>query len=543
MPEGGSQRRSNRRNIGRPPQRLIEGRLIEERLIDQRQGIERTDRPPQDVEDQTAAIEMVDRQQQPQGGNPPPNPEMNQHPILENDQNQPAAGNNAGQGIDPHIAQAINTAINNAVGQMTALLQPLLQQQQQAQQQPQLQQQMQQPVPQPQVPQRVQNQPMQQQAPPQLQVPPLAPQPPLPPPVQNLPVPPQAPAAVRPQQIIVAAMSTFPNSNDPMIDPRDPARGRLYQSMYNEAKDELKTKIDGKNLTMVISELMERCTAINCHDIFEVSTGSGTKNLLTRYGEITLPETRREATQRWVHSNWHTQARYLIGMCLLGSMTQAFKTRINQKKALYNMPPAQPDGPLIFKVMCDLIRPSTRNTTQTLVNRLQDLRPREFGNDIVKFNEAFTALKETIRAQQGGENSLTEELLYNAIMRAYKSVEQDEFKGFMSVKDNSGTIDHHEDLMAEAGAKFHSLEEDKSWSVPSQGQQLMAFVTTALSKQTKKSTDRERRIGKAKPQRDKDKRMAPPHDDTNTIAKRKKAADSFDRWIKTKPKRGMKTRL
>lgn len=252
---------------------MIEGRLIEERLIDQRQGIERTDRPPQDVEDQTAAIEMVDGQQQPQGGNPPPNPEMNQHPILENDQNQPAAGNNAGQGIDPHIAQAINTAINNAVGQMTALLQPLLQQQQQAQQQPQLQQQMQQPVPQPQVPQRVQNQPMQQQAPPQLQVPPLAPQPPLPPPVQNLPVPPQAPAAVRPQQIIVAAMSTFPNSNDPMIDPKDPARGRLYRSMYNEAKDELKTKIDGKNLTMVISELMERCTAIN---VIGASKGAAT---------------------------------------------------------------------------------------------------------------------------------------------------------------------------------------------------------------------------------------------------------------------------
>ena len=324
-----------------------------------------------------------------------------------------------------------------------------------------------------------------------------------------------------------------------MIDPKDPVHGRLNRSMYNEAKEELKTKIDGKNLTLVVSELRERCSAINCIDLFNVATTSGTKNLLMRYGEITIQDVRQEATQRWTLANWHTQARYLIGICLLRSMTEAFKLRMAQKRNLYNMTNDQPDRPLIFKVMCDVVQPSTRNTTQHLVHRLQTMRPREFGNDIVQFNEKFTSLTEQIRAQQGGSNSLTEELLYNALVLAYDSVDQDQFKAFMGVKNNS-SVQPHEDLMSEADAKFQDLHERRIWNVPSQSQQILS-LKTLVSKTEKKAGDAMRQLDRSKqPRKDsrsKRKTSTPTVDDVSETARKKRQTD-FDQWMLTKPKKG-----
>jgi len=486
MPEGESTRRSRRTNLGQPPRRLVagEGTLA--------QGANRTARFREEedeiVENRIAQVDM----NQGQGGAPP----QENNPNVPNNPAQ-AAANNAGQALDPQLRTAIANEIAIAIGPLMQLIQG-------------------------------------QQQPPQAQQ-----QQPLPPPAQNLPVPQPAAAAIHQPQLVMASMSTFPQGTDPMIDPKDPVHGRLNRSMYNEAKEELKTKIDGKNLTLVISELRERCSAINCIDLFNVATTSGTKNLLMRYGEITIQDVRQEATQRWTLANWHTQARYLIGMCLLRSMTEAFKLRMAQKRNLYNMTNDQPDGPLIFKVMCDVIQPSTRNTTQHLVHRLQTMRPREFGNDIVQFNEKFTSLTEQIRAQQGGSNSLTEELLYNALVLAYDSVDQDQFKAFMGVKNNS-SVQPHEDLMSEADAKFQDLHERRIWNVPSQSQQILS-LKTLVSKTEKKAGDAMRQLDRSKqPRKDsrsKRKTSTPTVDDVSETARKKRQTD-FDQWMLTKPKKG-----
>jgi len=486
MPEGESTRRSRRTNLGQPPRRLVagEGTLA--------QGANRTARFREEedeiVENRIAQVDM----NQGQGGAPP----QENNPNVPNNPAQ-AAANNAGQALDPQLRTAIANEIAIAIGPLMQLIQG-------------------------------------QQQPPQAQQ-----QQPLPPPAQNLPVPQPAAAAIHQPQLVMASMSTFPQGNDPMIDPKDPVHGRLNRSMYNEAKEELKTKIDGKNLTLVISELRERCSAINCIDLFNVATTSGTKNLLMRYGEITIQDVRQEATQRWTLANWHTQARYLIGICLLRSMTEAFKLRMAQKRNLYNMTNDQPDGPLIFKVMCDVVQPSTRNTTQHLVHRLQTMRPREFGNDIVQFNEKFTSLTEQIRAQQGGSNSLTEELLYNALVLAYDSVDQDQFKAFMGVKNNS-SVQPHEDLMSEADAKFQDLHERRIWNVPSQSQQILS-LKTLVSKTEKKAGDAMRQLDRSKqPRKDsrsKRKTSTPTVDDVSETARKKRQTD-FDQWMLTKPKKG-----
>ena len=485
MPEGESTRRSRRTNLGQPPRRLVagEGTLA--------QGANRTARFREEDEIAENRIAQVDMNQG-QGGAPP----QENNPNVPNNPAQ-AAANNAGQALDPQLRTAIANEIAIAIGPLMQLIQG-------------------------------------QQQPPQAQQ-----QQPLPPPAQNLPVPQPAAAAIHQPQLVMASMSTFPQGTDPMIDPKDPVHGRLNRSMYNEAKEELKTKIDGKNLTLVISELRERCSAINCIDLFNVATTSGTKNLLMRYGEITIQDVRQEATQRWTLANWHTQARYLIGICLLRSMTEAFKLRMAQKRNLYNMTNDQPDGPLIFKVMCDVVQPSTRNTTQHLVHRLQTMRPREFGNDIVQFNEKFTSLTEQIRAQQGGSNSLTEELLYNALVLAYDSVDQDQFKAFMGVKNNS-SIQPHEDLMSEADAKFQDLHERRIWNVPSQSQQILS-LKTLVSKTEKKAGDAMRQLDRSKqPRKDsrsKRKTSTPTVDDVSETARKKRQTD-FDQWMLTKPKKG-----
>ena len=486
MPEGESTRRSRRTNLGQPPRRLVagEGTLA--------QGANRTARFREEedeiVENRIAQVDM----NQGQGGAPP----QENNPNVPNNPAQ-AAANNAGQALDPQLRTAIANEIAIAIGPLMQLIQG-------------------------------------QQQPPQAQQ-----QQPLPPPAQNLPVPQPAAAAIHQPQLVMASMSTFPQGTDPMIDPKDPVHGRLNRSMYNEAKEELKTKIDGKNLTLVISELRERCSAINCIDLFNVATTSGTKNLLMRYGEITIQDVRQEATQRWTLANWHTQARYLIGICLLRSMTEAFKLRMAQKRNLYNMTNDQPDGPLIFKVMCDVVQPSTRNTTQHLVHRLQTMRPRELGNDIVQFNEKFTSLTEQIRAQQGGSNSLTEELLYNALVLAYDSVDQDQFKAFMGVKNNS-SVQPHEDLMSEADAKFQDLHERRIWNVPSQSQQILS-LKTLVSKTEKKAGDAMRQLDRSKqPRKDsrsKRKTSTPTVDDVSETARKKRQTD-FDQWMLTKPKKG-----
>ncbi|CAJ1967510.1 unnamed protein product [Cylindrotheca closterium] len=127
------------------------------------------------------------------------------------------------------------------------------------------------------------------------------------------------------------------------------------------------------------------------------------------------------------------------------------------------------------------------------------MRPREFNNNIVQLNATFTSLKEQICAQQGSSNSLTEELSYNALVLAYNSVDLDQFKAFMGVKDNSA-IQPHKDLMPKANAKFLDLDEKKVWNVPSQSQQLMS-LTTLISKAEKKTINVQQQLERSKQSR------------------------------------------
>ncbi|CAJ1933780.1 unnamed protein product [Cylindrotheca closterium] len=161
--------------------------------------------------------------------------------------------------------------------------------------------------------------------------------------------------------------------------------------------------------------------------------------------------------------------------------------------------------------------------------------------EIIDNRTAQVEMNQGQGAQQGGSNSLTEELLYNALVLAYDSVDQDQFKAFMGVKDNSA-IQPHEDLMSEADAKFLDLDEKKVWNVPSQSQQIMS-LTTLISKAEKKTIDVQRQLDKSKQSRkEKSKRKPSPADEAADSGKRQRQTD-FDRWMVTKPKKGEETKV
>ncbi|CAJ1938908.1 unnamed protein product [Cylindrotheca closterium] len=312
---------------------------------------------------------------------------------------------------------------------------------------------------------------------------------PLPPPPQGNAMPPQQqphaaqqqPAAMAPPVVQQPGpvQNPLPPPNEDGLDayprgiiPLD-LKNKLELGLYNQAKQPLSNKFDGTDLSRLIKDIQGRCTLMHCLPVFDVTENAMTKNLLSKYGEISLVATQAAATSRWRTNTYFRQASYALGMCLLDSVSNEFKQRLEQREDDYVQIRGRCDGPTIFKIICNLTSPSNRRTIQFLINDLQTLSPIEHGNSIILFNQRFNELKAKIRAM-GGSSSLNEVMTYNALAQGYNQVDQDEFRAFMSIKNNMPEIPH-EDLMKEGETKYNNLVSEGLWHLPSQKQQIMSL--------------------------------------------------------------------
>lgn len=406
--------------------------------------------------------------------------------------------------LTPVMQQAIFAAIANVL------------QQQQPQQQPQQQQ----PPPNiPNIPQP-QNVPQPQNAPPQQQQP-----------VQHVAPPPQQPIA---QGGGVAAPTMVGLYDGQKLDIRQKPGSGLFKS----AMKPLDRPFTGKDLTDLINQVRYKSAMMNCEHIFNVTENGIIKSLLSSYGDISLASVQNEARQKWTVDDWGRQARFAFGHSLTASMDPGFHPRLIEKENDYNIFGAsQPDGPTIFKVICDLVVPTTRESTQHLVDKLRAMRPSDYENSITDFNTAFEKMKRDIRALKGGINSLPEEVLYEAIHKAYLTISQDDFVYFMGVMSNLPNPPTHEQLMNSAEIKYNMLVGRSQWTLPSKHQQLLALqsqLATKTRQMERKMTAVEQKQAK-RPRVDSDAKKGKKKGTAKKSLKGTPTQEEFNDWLTSKP--------
>lgn len=235
---------------------------------------------------------------------------------------------------------------------------------------------------------------------------------------------------------------------------------------------------DGKqvNLWSFVSHIKARAELMNCSQIFAVPFRGNYLNLLERYGELPLADVQAAAMTRWRIASWSRQASYIIALAILASLTDGFQRKVEQEAHDYrHAAHLRPDGPTLFKVICNLVMPSNRQTTTLLVDRLKNMRPSDYGNSIVDYNTHFTEQKIAVAAARDGSSKIPDEEVYNWLMVAYESVEHNAFQSALNVWDNQIVKLTPKQLMRQAEDKYNTFVEEGKWNVASKNIEIMGL--------------------------------------------------------------------
>ena len=232
-----------------------------------------------------------------------------------------------------------------------------------------------------------------------------------------------------------------------------------------------------EELFSLVSLIEERCSLMNCRQIFAVPHNNTMYNLLTRHGEIPLPTVQAVAGTRWATKSWDRQASYLLAVALLATLSSRLRRRVEQEKDKYFHATTQkPDVACLFKLICLYVMPSNWHTTELLVDKLKRLQPSDCSNNIVEFNVQFRDRLAAVLAAQDGGDAITDlKLYYNYLMRAYESVEHDTFRQLLSYLDLLPTKMPSMDLMRTAEDKYNTLVEEGKLNAASSNIEIMAL--------------------------------------------------------------------
>ena len=286
------------------------------------------------------------------------------------------------------------------------------------------------------------------------------------------------------------------------------------------------------NFSVYQDNVQRRSQHIQCVPIFNVTRNGITESILTRYGQINTVDARSEAIQRWSNDDWLRQASYIMGKCILDSITEEFRSRVLRYESDYliTQPDGStaPDGPLVHHTtICRIVSPATLYTSQSAFETLQTMRPVVFKIDISEFNQAFIRQRRLLQASQGGAGLSNDSNSIHYLIQAYKSVPCEEFWHFIERKQDGQNL-HMNTFMNDAESKYNELKRDKIWDKPSDRQVIVA-LKTLLEKKKKEWSKKDKK---------EKKRKSPKRKGRNTPKHRPESEQRDKGWIKTPPKKG-----
>ena len=280
--------------------------------------------------------------------------------------------------------------------------------------------------------------------------------------------------------------------------------------LYGQATKKMEPIFDGtqENLHTFIDKVRQRAGHLNCIRIFEVPIVGvlgeriATYNLFEDYTNLSLEQVKRTALDRWHENNWLKQASYIMGIAILDSLGDSFRSRIadhNEKYMILENNQNCVDGPCLLKTIYMLVQPETGYSAFTLIQDLNTVSLENHNNNVLELNKEVRALTRRIRATRDGRNSLPDQTIVYYLIQAYEKARCDDFKLFIDQMKNSG-IPNLDILITRAEAKYIDLTKSGKWDATPKDEIILALraKTEALEKKNRKRKSRDSSENKKK---------------------------------------------
>jgi len=305
--------------------------------------------------------------------------------------------------------------------------------------------------------------------------------------------------------------------------------------LFKSASDAFETTFGGeaKHATSFIDKIRNRSNHIQCTDIFTVTNENGERiSLFDKWQSIELSKVRDESMQRWRVNNWKKQASYITGKVIMESLGEEFCSRVIQHHHDYQIEAhgtKQNDGPLLLKVILDLVYIQTDMEGFTIRETLSKMNLKDYKYDLIEVHQKVMDLIAQLR-------STPDEIRDNAtklhLVNIYKTAKSDKFCDFIEQLQNFGKLPRPNELIKLAEKKYQQLVDDGLWLAPSKQEQLLAFKVEndKLKKENKSLKKSKKRKSREQPTRSSKKpRRGTRNDDWMTIAPKKHEKTTMER--------------
>ena len=109
-----------------------------------------------------------------------------------------------------------------------------------------------------------------------------------------------------------------------------------------------------------------------------------------------------------------------------------------------------------------LVQPETGYSAFTLIQDLKLFRLEDHGNDIIMMHKEVRTLVRRIRVSQNGKEAIPDQTITYYLIQAYEKARCDEFKVFIELLKNDGTLEL-ETLINTTEAKYIYQLKSKKW--------------------------------------------------------------------------------
>jgi hypothetical protein len=279
-----------------------------------------------------------------------------------------------------------------------------------------------------------------------------------------------------------------------LIDYSTPGGAKIYTKATSSLADN-GYDLSSADLKTFLSAFDDRIVESGWEEIFSIPedpvAAPPILHMLTDdYGIITMEQINAHVTTYINNNNRDCQNAYQAFNCIMSSITDSAKKRINLKRTQFTINGIG-CGPLLLKVIIQTAYVDTRSTVLHLREQLSQLDTYmiDVNSDIEQYNDHVKTLVDGLNAR--GEQTL--DLLAN-LFKGYMGASDADFIDFIKRKKNSyeeGDIDlTAEQLMQATDNKYNSLKQSGRWNQTSEQDDkiiaLQAQVSHLIAKTNKK---------------------------------------------------------
>lgn len=259
--------------------------------------------------------------------------------------------------------------------------------------------------------------------------------------------------------------------------------------LYFQATTAVSPTFDGtqQKLKVFLQAISSRAMTFGWKDLIlnvpDGKTPPVTRNLLTKYGLLTMQDVKTHAAAYIGHNNRSAQASAQLARCIVASLDQSTLLKLMLRSEDYTIATVE-DGPCMLRALISVVSIETRATISCVREQLTKLPElmTEVKSNITEFNLIVAEHLDTLRAV---DETCDDLLTY--LFAAYQTASDGAFVRYIADKEGQwedNTVDYTpEKFMQLAESNYKTRTAKKKWNEPSREEaDLIALqATTARS--------------------------------------------------------------